>query len=243
MLIDCHTHIGGRSGIIAENQNAEELIEKMDTAGVNKAIVFPFCHNAMNYNFSNANNYIHECCKKYPQRFIGFGRLTPLSKTWKQEEKELRELGLKGVKIHTREYHLKKALQIFKETAKHSLPLIIHTDHRPHTHVKNIELLKDYPAPIIIGHAGTCYYHHAVRLVNKYEHMYIDTSLLSNYRLQRVIKEAGPDKLLFGSDSPYIYPLVAKTELETLELPKEVYEKITYKNFKSLFKGMRISLK
>src|SRR3989338_4741978 len=102
MIIDCHNHIGIRGRGPAEHQTPGMLLARMRTAGVSKAVVFPFDYNAEGTSYSKANRYIKRQCG-LNRNLIGFGRLSLLSPSFRKEAEEIAGLGLKGIKIHTKE--------------------------------------------------------------------------------------------------------------------------------------------
>ena len=64
--------------------------------------------------------------------------------------------------------------------------------------------------------------------------LYIDTSYTYGWcqkeQMTRIIRNWDPDKVLFGTDSPWVNQGEAVKQLYELQLPAELYDKIFYKN-------------
>lgn len=96
VVIDCHCHVG-------RSLPAEELIEMMDAAGVGKAVVFvtPFLWGLLGQaDYHDTNDYIADVQREHPDRLIGFACVNPHLAPGRELERCVKELGLRGVKIH-----------------------------------------------------------------------------------------------------------------------------------------------
>ena len=97
MIIDFHTSIGKAADLYCD---PEELLKEMDANGVGQAIVCPADRYLAVYN-SEGNDYIAQNITRHPDRFIGFGCASPwYGKKAVEEVKRIRDLGLKGIKVH-----------------------------------------------------------------------------------------------------------------------------------------------
>lgn len=73
---------------------SEVLLKYLDWAGVDKAVLLT--QNVYGY----ANNYLAECMKNYPDKFIALASLDPMAKDSRENlEYLLGEIGLKGLKL------------------------------------------------------------------------------------------------------------------------------------------------
>ena len=61
LIIDAHNHLGDRPGA---RQTGAELVAKLDAAGVDKAVVFPFVEG----NFTN--DFVNDAYRQFPDRLI-----------------------------------------------------------------------------------------------------------------------------------------------------------------------------
>lgn len=75
-------------------------------------------------------------------------------------------------------------------------------------------------------------------LAGKFDNLYLDTSCLSRYiapeTLYNIIRLHTPDKILFGSDSPWDKPSDITVMINNLPLSDSEKEKIFYLNAKKL---------
>ena len=100
MIIDADTHISPTF----ESGNSipvEELIRRMDRAGVDRAVTWlqpPYGREV-----KHANAYVYEATKRYPDRILGFGWADPnlgVEKARDMLRKCLSEYGFYGVKLN-----------------------------------------------------------------------------------------------------------------------------------------------
>ncbi len=109
--------------------------------------------------------------------------------------------------------------------------------------------MEKYPEiNVIVAHMGAFEYHKFLRLLDKYENLYLDTAMIyipENIFPERITKRpknedllSYQDRILFGSDYPNIpYDYEYSTKgLLALDLSREFYEKIFYTNAKRLLK-------
>lgn len=93
-----------------DHGTVEDLINDMDEAGVDKAVVSPvdfgiLCEEEPRIPILRQNEYVAESQEKYPDRIIGFVGVEALRNTAIEIlEKGVTEWGLKGVKIFTTRY-------------------------------------------------------------------------------------------------------------------------------------------
>ncbi|MBT3323943.1 amidohydrolase family protein [archaeon] len=230
MIIDCHSHIGYENEY--EHQNPEELIQKMNEAGIDKSIIFPFAPHTKKGSTYDDNEKISKICESN-SKFIGFGRINQLDPNALEEVDHIIKLKLKGVKFHTSHCNITKAKKILKKLDEHKLPLIIHTSHQKCTSPINLRKIK-YSGPIIIAHAGKDHFKEAINLANEFENIYIDISIVSLGKVQYIIKNTNPEKILFGSDSPYSHPKIDILKIKYATDDKTIRDQIFSKNIKKI---------
>lgn len=143
--------------------------------------------------------------------------------------------------------------QIYKMIVDNGKWFLIHAGTAPYKNkyvgFKHFErFIHKYPdIQVIVAHFGAFEYRKFLRLLDKHENMYLDTAMVyipDNIFRERTVKRPDieeiisyQDRILFGSDFPnipYEYERSTKGLLE-LDLPRKVYEKIFFKNAKTLF--------
>ena len=225
--IDAHCHLG-------PPLLAEDLIKLMDADGVDQAIVFlspsQWSMHAKE-NYYNSNDYIADVQAKYPERLIGFCCINPryngdkslgMPDLASQElERCVKDLGLKGVKIHPEVHCFNldalckgKSLNSTMETLARlqretdsRIPLIAHGMTTMGCQVDQFgKLAQDYPdVPVIIAHGAgyqNLYFANPDALRDQ-PNLYADTSMctIDDNRLRGVAKLAGVEKIIFGTDA------------------------------------------
>ncbi len=101
---------------------------------------------------------------------------------------------------------------------------------------------------IILAHMGSysvlqegMFFHEALDLMSKYDNVYGDTSAISSYYIKAAVKEVGSDKVLFGSDYPYVVnftPRDAVDIIKNLDISCKDKKAILYQNAHRLLKTL-----
>ncbi len=225
---------------------SEDLIKNMTDSGIDISVVESVATTPAQVN--SINKFISLEVEKSSGRFIGLGTLHPDSQNIKEDILQLKELGLKGVKLHPDIQKFKiddyRCLKIFEICEKENIPVLMHTgDSRYDFSNPNrlIPILNIYTNLTIIGahFGGYTIWEKASKELCGIKNFFVDCSssffALSDEKIIEIIKRYGADKVLFGSDYPMWSP---KAELERfLSLPLSESEKelILSKNAKSIY--------
>lgn len=261
MIIDFHTHafvdtiaekalsklskVSGISPIT--NGTVNGLKENMKKENVDKSVILPVATKPSQQ--KSINNWASEICDN---EIISFGALHPFAEDILDEAVRIKNLGLYGIKFHC-EYQMfypddKKMYPVYQKIAELGLPVIFHggwdplsTDIIYGTPERFANAVKDNPnLTFIIAHLGGMKMWDDVKkyLAGKYSNLYLDTSCLSRYisndTLFDIINMHTPDKILFGSDSPWDRPSDDAELIKNLPLSDSDKEKIFSLNAKKL---------
>jgi len=189
----------------------------MAEAGIDRTILFPI----NNAEYERPNRDIAELCARYPDKFIGFAKHDPQTEAGRIRamlRHEVESLGLKGLKLHrlpTRE--------VLDAAAELGIPILYHPEKVANFHL----IASEYPQiPFIMAHLGSFasrdWTEHiaAIDVARRYPNVYLDTSSVVFFQfLEKAAKEAGPDKLIFGSDGPELDSRVELYKVRLLKLP------------------------
>jgi len=220
LVIDAHCHAGHGTGMSAPwttRADVEATLRNMKEAGIDRTVIFPI----NNTEYEKPNQEIAEICLRYPHKFIGFAKHDPQTEAGRiaaMLRREVRELGLKGLKLHrlpTRE--------VLDAVAELEIPVLYHPDRVADFHM----IASDYPrVPFIVAHLGSFasanWTEHlaAIDIARRYSNVYLDTSGVAFWKyLQMAVKEAGPEKVVFGSDGPELDSRVEMYKVRLLKLP------------------------
>lgn len=238
MIIDCHCHAGKGDGLTGPWDTDASLGNYLKWASescITKTVLFA----AFNSDYSRANAEVARIVNANPGRFYGFafvnaakdaGNIFSMVKT------AVLHYGFCGIKVHRYDARITREVC---QAAKHfKLPVLYDVMGE----VSQVELIaKEYPAVnFIIPHLSSFADDWKAQIafispLERYPNIYTD---LSGVRRQDLIEEAyrraGAEKILFGSDGPWIHPGVELMKVYALHLPEEERKKILYKNFLKL---------
>lgn len=98
MIIDSLMFVG--ESLFGPRATAEELVERLDEASIDRAIVCPF--KPRGYDLSPANDAVAQAVARYPDRLIGFARVDPWQgdEASRELERAFDQLHLRGLFLH-----------------------------------------------------------------------------------------------------------------------------------------------
>ena len=254
-IIDSHCHIypdkvaEKASGSISAfyggepvryNGSLGSLLTAGKTAGIDRFIVQSV---ATTPNHAESiNRFIAEKVNESGGKLIGLGTLHPDSKNIAAEIKHIKELGLKGVKLHADIQRIAindpRCYKIY-EILEGGLPVLLHTGDSRYNYSNPdnlIPVLKDFKNLTVVGahFGGWSVWEEAARKLARFENLYVDTSSTFGFKgidfTKEILSKHDKDRVLFGSD----YPMWdANAEIEailSLGLSDGQLEKIFSKN-------------
>ncbi len=260
MLIDFHTHafperIAERAinnlsfvsgGLIPQHKGTvQSLKEEMQKDGVDISVVLGIATNPTQQ--TNVNNYAAELNKN--QEIVAFGSVHPDSPDALEELERIKEMGLKGIKLHPEYQNFfvdeERMKPIYRKISQLGLITVFHAGHdygynEPFRCMPDAmeRALKWFDAPVIAAHWGGagCGKQVVKHLCGK--DIWFDTSFgygnMPKSFAQEIMDKHTPDRFLFGSDMPWHRPMWEMRLIETLDLSAEDKEKIYYKNASKL---------
>jgi predicted TIM-barrel fold metal-dependent hydrolase len=217
VIIDAHTHLGLESFIVKPipdwkrlkpafqvkmEMTPERLIQSMDESGISRSVVFPFPLEEMDSR--QANSYVLEQSRRFPNRFIPFALLDEEPEHWV-------ERGCFGFKQHfllaPERFNAKKVYRSIEESG---FPLVAHFS-TGHALAEARAILNIAPSlKMIVAHMGRQVPNTGdgvlalVRELKSETTVCFETSTVHNSEIIREAAEiAGPERILFGSDFPF----------------------------------------
>ena len=194
------------------------------------------------------NDFIAESVANSNGKMTGLGTLHPDSKDIKGDVMHLKELGLKGVKLHPDIQQFKiddyRCLKIYEICEEERLPILMHTgDHRYDYSNPNrlLPVREIYTGLTVIGahFGGWSVWEEASEKLAKLPNLYVDCSSSLPYISTEVAKKLvytyGVDKVLFGTDYPMWDPTDELERFFKIGLSEEENKKIFAGNAKKLF--------
>jgi predicted TIM-barrel fold metal-dependent hydrolase len=243
VIIDFHCHAGKGDKMTAPWNTDAPLgtyLRRARAAGIDKTIVIAPLHG----NYQVANAQVARIVARYPQRLIGFtfvhtrrdaGRIFPMVKDaavrW----------GFRGIKVHG--FEAMPTREVCETARAFRLPILVDIVSRPEV----VDMFAaQYPdVNFIIAHLGSftddwkAHQQVAYQLA-RYPNVYADTSGVRQFDyIVEAIKRAGPHKVLFGSDGPWLHPGLELHKIRLLGLPREQEELILGGNALRLLRASR----
>lgn len=224
MIIDGHVHIGP-SQFLQIDADAATLIGIADKVGIDRLFVTHVT--ALFYNMREGNDALGRDLRAHGDRFIGYVTI-PNHRLGQAACDEIRRCvetyGMRGVKMYSHpESPITEASStaIIEMAADLKLPILGHF-----TPIECDVLMTRVPeARMVMAHmAGQPYafgnWHLAVEVAGRHPNLYLDTatSQIDSGMLEHAVRCLGPERILFGSDTPLLDPWVQRAKVEGADL-------------------------
>lgn len=234
MITDAHAHVGkgvARSEFSQFDVVPEWVIDQMDRCGVEKSVIFPVHYPIFKY----GNDEVAEAVKKYPKRFIGFCgiQMNCLKHGLEDINYGFDFLGLKGAgEIKPTNLSPNILLPLMSELEKRKVVANFHTNVRVADYIaKKFPRLK-----VILAHMGEDN-PMSISVAKERPNLYLDTSTVNFDLVKRAYQELGAEKIIFGSDSPFIYLSAELKKIIVLNLKENDKKLILSENILRLIEG------
>lgn len=222
MIIDCHCHAGTGDGFTGPWDTRAPLsvyLQRAREAGIDRTVIFA----AFNSDYAAANREVAGIIARQPDRLFGFAFADPLrdqGRIGALITQAVVEFGMVGIKLHRHDARISRG--ICAAARAFGLPVLYDVMGE----VSVCELLaQEYPdVNFIIPHLGSfsddwraqlALIDHLVRHPN----IHTDTSGVRRFDLlEQALQRAGPRKILFGSDGPWLHPAVELEKIHALKL-------------------------
>jgi len=210
---DCHiSPVRARANI-----GYEELLRRMDAAGVARALVWLTPLYTRQVAASNA--YVHEAARSHPDRLLGFGWADPhlgVQEAKDEAARCIQQYGFPGVKLNGAQNDFfvddpEISLPLVDEVVRLGGSLAFHcgADAYDKTHPHRIATIaKRHPAtPILCVHMGGVRVpdlsREAVELAREHANVTLIGSHVAAGAVLRAVQTLGADRVCFGSDTPF----------------------------------------
>jgi predicted TIM-barrel fold metal-dependent hydrolase len=243
VIVDCHCHAGlgdGLTGPWDTSARLDRYLPRASRAGIEHTVLFAAFHS----DYLVANREVARIVASRPDRFTGFAFVHAVHDRGRVRDllREAVEVhGFRGVKVHRHDARISR--EICEVARAYGIPVLYDVMGE----VSVVELLaREYPSvDFIIPHLGSfaddwraqqALIDHLVRHPN----VYTDTSGVRRFDLlEEAVQRAGPEKVLFGSDGPWLHPGVELDKVRLLRLPPADEELVLGGNAVRLLAGRR----
>jgi uncharacterized protein len=242
-VIDMHGHLGPFFGIFMPEAPLDAMIAGMDRKNVESIVLSP--HNALSGDTREGNREMLDAVTRYPGRVFGYTTLNPNFPDDIDLEMNtyLDKPGVVGMKIHPSMHaypaHGDRYRPVWERANQDRLLVLSHTwgldggcganDMR--------RVAERYPdVRLILGHSCYGAWEQAVGLAAEFPNVYLE--LTAAYHVYGLIewmcREAGSEKVLFGTDYPWFDPMVAIGCVTFAHIRDDEMRNILYDNARRL---------
>jgi predicted TIM-barrel fold metal-dependent hydrolase len=241
VIIDCHCHAGTGDGLTGPWDTRAPLahyLRRADAAGVTHTVLFaPFSSD-----YAVANREVARIVTTAPERFVGFAFVDPARDRGRisaMVAEGVQRHGFRGIKVHRHDSSITR--EVCAAARAWRLPVLYDVM----GDVTTVGLIaEEYPdVPFVIPHLGSfaddwraqsAFLDHLARLPN----VFTDTSGVRRFDLLvEAVRRAGPHKVLFGTDGPWLHPGVELAKIRALCLPPSHERLITSGNVLRLLRS------
>jgi uncharacterized protein len=235
LVIDAHCHAGSGDGLSGPWDTAARLggyLRRAAAAGISRTTLFAAFHS----DYAVANEEVGRIVARSPGRFFGFafvhaerdrGRIRPMV------ERTVRDFGFCGIKLHRHDAAITR--EVCQTARELSLPVLY--DVMGEVWVADL-LAGEYPdVNFILPHLGSFADDWRAQVaftdqLVRHPNIYTDTSGVRRFDvLLDAVRRAGPGKVLFGSDGPWLHPGLELAKVRLLGLEPRDEQLILAGNF------------
>lgn len=259
MIVDFHTHCYPASlasvAISRRWKNrkyhadgtVDGLLQDLRFSGVDRAVVL---HVARKPNtMYHVNDFAAQVQREHPDIFRCFGSVHPDAPDALDELQRIRQMGLHGIKLHPSFQNFDpvapRYFPLYEEIGRLGLPTLFHCGR----HRTDGRILQPREMEIILPHFGNAPVigAHLCGLRDDVTHdnlaqlnlladlpVYVDLGYCVNYftdaEVDQVLSRVRPERVLYGSDTPWIDAVMQLEQLRRMRLDAPSLERILYKN-------------
>lgn len=207
VVIDVHNHLGEPWGTTYE-QTPEVLLRKMDRAGVDRAVVFPFP-------FGNFDNeYVARAVRQHADRLTGFVMVSPFQRVDLRDyiRRYVEDDGYRGIKLHPAAHGYKLSelnvcgpiLDVARELG---IPVLAYSGDEVYAGPFQVMIAAEaYPeVSFVMAHSGFMMQtNDAVIVAERCPNVLLEHSSGISLGVTQSIKAIGPERVVLGSDTPHM---------------------------------------
>lgn len=246
-VIDAHDHMGPYFNFrVHRNGSAAAMLERAYIAGIGK--VCAAAHAAIGPDMVWGNDEVSKAIKAHPGRVYGYVTIKPCPEQEMDQEIKrcFAQKGFIGIKLHPGLHGVNVAHEGYAPAMeyadKNCLPVLIHTWSRADL-ADTEKLARRYPcARFIAAHSGgdPGLLDEALAIIGRNENVFGDTALsyAPHRGIEYMVRKAGADKIIFGSDMPFYDPVFTLARIVCADIGETEIERIVGGNFRKICPGV-----
>jgi predicted TIM-barrel fold metal-dependent hydrolase len=247
-VIDAHAHLGAWPAFrIAGDPWAAGMVAAMDACGISQAVIAP--HLAIGPDMSAGNNQAAAAVQQFPDRLAAYCTISPNypeGEVVAELNRCLTQDCFRGIKLHptTHDYPANgpRYRPAWAMAHERELPVLIHTwDGDARCRPSLFEAIAhEFPrARVILGHSGATPsgIREAIQAARNAPNIFLDlTKSLMHYGMvEEMVAGVGADRVLFGTDLPFIGCTSQMGHVAAAHIPDEDKARIFGQNARRLF--------
>lgn len=197
-------------------------LRRARAAGIDKTVVFAPLHG----NYHRANRELAGTIARYPRRLIGFAFVhaaRDAGRIFSMVQQAVTHWAFRGIKVHG--FESMPTREVCETARAFRLPVLVDVISRAEV----VDMFApEYPdVNFVVAHLGSFTdswkaHQQVVDQLARHPNVYADTSGVRQFDyLVKAIEVAGPRKLLFGSDGPWLHPGLELHKIRLLGLPPQ----------------------
>ena len=215
MIIDADVHISPTAEL--GSISIDELLRRMDRAGVDKAVTW--LQPPYRRDIDDGNAYVFSASRMHPDRVLGFGWADPnlgVDRARATVKRCVDEYGFFGVKLNGAQNGFfvddpRLSIPVIEEIAKRGTRLALHVgvDAFEHTHPFRVaKIARLFPElPILMVHMGGVAFHDmssaAIEVAKEYPNITLIGSAVRTNSVLNAVYSLGFERVCYGSDTPF----------------------------------------
>jgi hypothetical protein len=235
MIIDSHCHAGAGDGFTGPwdtRASLDKYVRWATAAGIDRTVLLAAFHS----DYAVANREVARIVESRPGQFYGLAFVHPerdRGRVYTLVKIAVEHYGFIGIKVHRHDARITR--EICEVARAFSLPVLYDVMGE----VSACELLATEYADVnfIIPHLGSFADDWRAQLglidhLVRHPNIYTDTAGVRRFDLlEQAVQRAGPHKILFGSDGPWLHPAVELEKIYVLGLSERDEQLILGRNF------------
>jgi uncharacterized protein len=223
MIIDSHCHAGKGDGLTGPWDTDAPLgayLRRAAHAGIGRTVLFA----AFSSDYRAANAGVGRIVARRPDRFYGYAMVNAArdgGRVGAMVGEAVTGWGACGIKVHRHDARISR--EVCEVARSFALPVLY--DVMGEAFVMEL-VAAEYPdVAFVIPHLGSFAddwraQRAVIDLLARHPNVYTDTSGVRWFDLlAEAVRRAGPQKVLFGSDGPWLHPAVELSKVHALGLP------------------------
>jgi predicted TIM-barrel fold metal-dependent hydrolase len=230
VIVDFHCHAGTGELLTAPwttTAPLDKYLRRARRAGIARTVVMP----TFTLDSRRANRELARIVARHPRRLIPFAWIHPRRDRGRIAElvAEVLPLGFRGIKVHAHDSFPTR--ELCDVARRHRLPVLV--DVYARAHVIDMFAPEYRDVTFVVAHLGSFAddwraHQTVIDQLVRHPNVYADTSGVRRFDyLVEAARRAGPRKLLFGTDGPWLHPALELKKIRLLGLPRSAEALVT----------------